>query len=342
MKTKLFLLIALISFSTASMAQNDAAKLRVNRRMAGGVRSQINKELDQGQSPQQPQQQQSYQSQQSQTQTPAPKVVATTTPKVISDVDKDIPVVKGTDEYTYAVIIGNEKYTSEAAVPYAEHDAEIFKAYVQKTLGVPEKQIRYASNAGLNKMRASVKWLTQAMEVSEGKAKVIFYYAGHGIPNESNQSAYLLPVDGMGSDPESAYSLDKLYSELSKQPAQYVAVFLDACFRGAKREGGMLASARGVAIKARTQAPKGNMVVFTAAQGDETAYPYKEMGHGMFTYYLLKKLQETKGEATFGDLGTYLTKEVKHQSFLENNKMQTPAVNVAVALQNSWKNFKLK
>ena len=54
----------------------------------------------------------------------------------------------------------------------------------------------------------------------------------------------------------------------------------------------MLASARGVAIKVKQTIPVGNMVVFTAAQGDETAYPYKEEEHGLFTYYLLKKLQE--------------------------------------------------
>ena len=267
-----------------------------------------------------------------------PKTVA----HKVAGVDVNIPTTTQMDRNTFAVIIGNEKYDDEADVPYAENDAKIFKAYVQKTLGVPEKQIRYASNAGLNKMRSLVKWLTQAMEVSYGEAKVIFYYAGHGIPNESNQSAYLLPVDGMGSDPESAYSLDRLYSELSKQPAQYVAVFLDACFSGAKREGGMLASARGVAIKAKAQTPQGKMVVFTAAQGDETAYPYKEMGHGMFTYYLLKKLQDTKGDVTFGDLGDYLTSEVRRESFGENNKIQTPTVIPSQNLLNSWQTMKLR
>ncbi|WP_321436645.1 hypothetical protein [uncultured Bacteroides sp.] len=42
----------------------------------------------------------------------------------------------------------------------------------------------------------------------------------------------------------------------------------------------------------------GNVVVFSTAQGDETAYPYKEKGHGLFAYFLLKKTQETKGAVT--------------------------------------------
>jgi hypothetical protein len=65
----------------------------------------------------------------------------------------------------------------------------------------------------------------------------------------------------------------------------------------------MMAAARGIAIRAKPGAPQGNMVVFSAAQGDETAYPNHEKGHGMFTYFLLKKLQETKGDVTLSELG---------------------------------------
>ena len=66
------------------------------------------------------------------------------------------------------------------------------------------------------------------------------------------------------------------------------------------------------------------------------------MQHGLFTYFLLKKLQETKGNVTLGELGDYLKSEVKRQSFLKNNKVQTPMVSVATLLQNQWKTIKLK
>ncbi len=259
-----------------------------------------------------------------------------------SPVDQQVPAGTSDNKNAFAVIIGNENYDNEVDVPYAENDANIFKQYVRTTLGIPDKQIRMMTNATLNNIRSAVRWLAQAMEICNGKGRVIFYYAGHGIPDESTQSAYLLPTDGMGSDVESAYSLKRLYGELGKMNAERVTVFLDACFSGAKREGGMMASARGIAIKAKPQEPEGKMVVFTAAQGDETAYPYKEMRHGMFTYYLLKKLQETKGDATLGELQEYLTDEVKRQSFIENNKMQTPSVTVSPAMGPHWKKMSLK
>ena len=179
------------------------------------------------------------------------------------------------------------------------------------------------------------------MDAYNGEANIIFYYAGHGIPDESNRTSYLLPVDGVGNDVSTGYSLDKLYADLSSKPAKSVVVLLDACFSGAKRDGGMLASTRGVAIKAKQNEPKGNMVVISAAQGDETAYPYEEKGHGMFTYYLLKKLQETKGDVTLGDLADYVTSEVKKRSVVVNGKMQTP---IATASNNAadWRNWKLR
>ena len=261
---------------------------------------------------------------------------------VVTNVDLNIFVSNKVDRNTFAVIIGNEKYDDEADVPFAENDAKIFGEYCQKTLGISEKHIRLITNAGFNDIRKAVSWLKQGMEAYGGEGRVIFYYAGHGIPDEKTQNAYLLPSDGIGNDIESAYSLNKLYQALSELPAQSVTVFLDACFSGAKREGGMLASARGVAIKAKPAEAKGKMVIFTAAQGDETAYPFKSQRHGMFTYYLLKKLQETKGLVTLGELGDYLKREVKRESFDENNKMQTPSVTASPALQASWRSMKLK
>ena len=259
-----------------------------------------------------------------------------------TSVDQNIPVAAQYDMNTFAVIIGNEKYAEDVTVPFAGHDAQVFKEYVQRTFGVPEKQINYIENAGLNKIRTAVRWLAKAMEVTNGKGRAIFYYAGHGIPDEASKTAYLLPVDGMSADKESAYPLSRLYQELGAIPSERITVFLDACFNGGKREGDMLASARGVAIKTKAIAPQGNMVVFTAAQGDETAFSMKSQQHGMFTYYLLKKLQESKGQLTLGDLSDYLTKEVKRESFEKNNKIQTPVVNTAPSLTTSWRTMKLK
>ena len=267
-----------------------------------------------------------------------PKVMANYN---INEIDTKIIQNPSNNTNTFAIVIGNEKYKNEVDVPFANNDSKIFSQYVEKTLGVPHNQIRLIENAGYNDIRIAVSWLVQAMQVCRGKGKAIIYYAGHGIPDESDLSAYLLPVDGIGNDPGSAYSLKDLYDKLGGVEAQSVTIFLDACFSGSKREDGMLASARGVALKTKQSAPKGNMVVFSAAQGDETAYPYKDKQHGMFTYFLLKKLQETKGNVALGELSDYLVKEVGRESFVRNGKMQTPTTTPSTKATN-WRNWKLK
>ena len=258
-----------------------------------------------------------------------------------SAVDENIPISNKKNTNTFVVIIANENYQSVASVPFALNDGNIFREYCLKTLGIPEKQIKYIPNATGNQIKAQVNWLQTICEVFED-AQIIFYYAGHGIPDESSRTAYLLPVDGLGTDVTTGYKLDDLYSALGNIPANNVTVFMDACFSGSKREQGMLASARGVAIKAKSGMPQGNMVVFSAAQGDETAYPNNEERHGMFTYFLLKKLQDTKGDVTLHELGEYITKNVSQQSILLNGKSQTPCVTPSATLDASWREWKLK
>lgn len=260
-----------------------------------------------------------------------------------SDVDTNIPIIqKGISENTFVVIIANENYQEVSKVPYTINDGEIFAEYCKKTLGIPESNISLVKDATANNMKREIRWLTQILEQFKGEAQAIVYYAGHGIPDESTKDSYLLPVDGYGDDPTTGYSLNELYKTLNSVPSKSTVVFLDACFSGAQRDGGMLASARGVAIKAKPTAPLGNMVVFSAAQGDETAYPYKEQNHGLFTYYLLKKLQESEGNITLGELSDYITDQVGKKSIIVNRKSQTPTVSVSSSLKGNWKELKLK
>ena len=103
----------------------------------------------------------------------------------------------------------------------------------------------------------------------------------------------------------------------------------------------MLDSTRGVAIKAKPYTPKGNMVVFSASTGDETAFPYKDQSHGMFTYFLLKKLQETQGMVSLGELADYIKTNVSRKAIVETSKSQTPTILISNETNGNWINWKL-
>jgi hypothetical protein len=258
-----------------------------------------------------------------------------------SDVDLNIPETKSKNDKTFAVIICNENYGLVAGVPMAQNDGTTFAKYCEKTLGLPKDNIRLYKDASYGIMIRALRDIEAIAAAYQGDLKVIFYYAGHGIPNEQTKDAYLLPVDADGKQTDGCYSLKKLYSQLGALNAHSVVVFLDACFSGSKRDDGMLVAARGVAVKPKEEAPTGNMIIFSAASGDETAMPYKEKGHGLFTYYLLKKLQDTKGDVTLSELGKYIKTNVRQKSTVVNKKPQTPSVVSAAGMTGSWENLKM-
>lgn len=259
-----------------------------------------------------------------------------------SDVDRNIPRNPEVNDKTFAVIIANENYTLLPAVPYALNDGSIFSEYCHLTLGIPRKNIHFVKDATLNNMRAEIDWIQQIACAYEGKARVIVYYAGHGIPDEKTRTSYLLPVDSYGSNVLTGYNLSDLYAALSKYPTFSTIILLDACFSGAQRNGEMLVSARSVAIRSKVETPNGNLVVLSAATGDETAYPYQEKKHGMFTYFLLKKLQETNGDAHLGEIAEYVKEQVQKCSLVENLKGQTPTIISSRKIMTYWQDLKLK
>lgn len=257
-----------------------------------------------------------------------------------TSVDTKIAVNSTTDDKTFVVIISNENYKHEESVPFAINDGEVFKIYCQKTLGIPEDHIRFAPDATLGEMNFAIYWLGNMLNAFDGEARAIVYYSGHGMPDENGKEAYLLPVDGFSQMTEGALSTKNLYSKLKEMNSRNIMVFLDACFSGAKRDGKMLASSRGVAVKVKNDPVGDNTVVFSAATGDETAYPLKSQKHGMFTYYVLDKMQQSGGHTTLGELSDYVTQQVKRKAVVENNgKSQTPTV-IASSNNNGWRNWR--
>jgi hypothetical protein len=97
--------------------------------------------------------------------------------------------------------------------------------------------------------------------------------------------------------------------------------------------------ARGVIITPREETPTTNMVVFSACTGNETAYPYANQKHGLFTYFLLKKLQEDKGKTSYKHLAEYISRNVKQNSLRLNGKLQSPTAHSALPASewNGWR-----
>ncbi|MFW5983338.1 MAG: caspase family protein [bacterium] len=265
-----------------------------------------------------------------------------------SDVDIKIPETEVQRENTYALIIGNENYkkyqsrlTSEQNVEFAKNDAKTFAQYCRLTLGVPKENIRLETNVISSKMRRDIEWLVSKAKYGGEDVKLIFYFSGHGAPHEETKEKYLMPVDISGSHVDEGIKLSKLYKELTQYSSERVTTFIDACFSGGGRETGLLA-AKVVKVEPKDNTIfEGNLISFSSSQGEQRSYFYKEKQHGLFTYYLLKKIKQSKGNIQYGDLKNYLTKKVPLKSVDLYEDKQVPAINYSLDVKEKWENWKL-
>ncbi|MDE5871531.1 MAG: caspase family protein, partial [Muribaculaceae bacterium] len=185
-------------------------------------------------------------------------------------------------------------------------------------------------------------WLAKIQDPED--KNLIIYYAGHGVPDVKNQNkAYLLPTDVRGTSPQRGIALDEFYQKLGDLAFNQTTVFLDACFSGVNRENeGVTEGLRAVEVDAENaELGGGNVVVFSAAQGNETAQGYPEEGHGLFTYYLLKEIRDSYGETTLGNLSDAVISNVSQKApQMKMRKGQTPSTNASDELGDRWRRLR--
>lgn len=264
-----------------------------------------------------------------------------------SDVDNSIPKLDNTNPYRFALIIGNEDYSSsqvdlnsEINVEFAKDDASAFKEYAMNVLGIPEKNVIFLLDATTGQMNQGISKLNLIIKNTQGNSEVFVYYAGHGLPDEQTKEAYIMPVDVSGKNASEGIMLKEMYGKLTEFPSKNVTVFIDACFSGGARKQGLVA-ARGVKVKPKEEMLKGNILVFSASSGEQSSLSYKEKNHGLFTYFLLKKLKDSNGMVNYGDLYKFIKDNVSLESVLVNDKEQTPQINVSDSIMDKWEKFKL-
>lgn len=262
-----------------------------------------------------------------------------------SSVDKNIPENKSKKPNRIALVIGNENYANtlnaEINVEFASQDAFVFRNYAMSVMGVEQDNMFFLQDATAGQMRKEIDRVTELVKRIGNDAELIFYYAGHGLPDDVTKIPYLIPVDVDATNLTAAVRLSEIYQKFSATGACKITIFLDACFSGGGRHQGLLAS-RSVKIKPQLEMASGNMVIFSASSGEQSALPYALEKHGIFTYYLLKKLQETAGEVTYEQLSDYLKTSVGQESLRKNGKPQDPEVQFSPAVENTWRGWNFR
>jgi len=160
---------------------------------------------------------------------------------------------------------------------------------------------------------------------------VVIFFAGHGAPEvdprgieRDGLAKYLVPIDA---DPDDLYStalpMDELQTIFARIEAERVVAFLDACYSGAAG-GRTFTSKRTRASHVddlfleRLTRSKGRAIV-TASRTTEVSIELPELGHGIFTYYLVQGLKgaadlNRDGIVMLQELYEYVEQEVSKKS----------------------------
>ena len=239
--------------------------------------------------------------------------------------DIDTPAYKLSErENDFAVVIGISKYSDLPEAQFAERDAEAVKNHLL-ALGFPSRNVVLLTGekAGYKSMEKFIEtWLPRH---ADKNSRVFFYFSGHGAPDVASGKAYLVPWDGDANYIENTgYPLHRLYQKLNALKAKDVIVVMDACFSGAGGRSVIAKGARPLITKVDTKlANNSKVVVFAAASADEITGTEESQGHGLFTYYFLKAINEAKGEATITNIYGYLQPRV-NDAARRQGRDQTP------------------
>ena len=235
-----------------------------------------------------------------------------------------------TDNNRIAIIIGIEKYQylNNLDAKYANRDANAFRAYATRALGIPSSNVEVLVDDKATRTQILKTFKNNLRRLAGKKGKDIhIFFAGHGLASDNGEDLYILPQDGESSLLEdTAISRVELIELIQQVNPNSVTMYFDTCYSGQTRDEQLLvASLRPVRIVADEQETPDNFTIFTASDYDQTSGSIEEAKHGMFSYYLMKGLEgnadlNTDNKITNGELISYLKDNVSQEAFIQNRQ----------------------
>jgi uncharacterized caspase-like protein len=230
-------------------------------------------------------------------------------------------------------VIGVEKYRSGIeSPPGPRKDASRFAELAKTSLGIAPDQVQIELDEEATKasIERSLSW-AQASVPPGGR--IYFYFSGHGAPDPTAGTAYIVPADG---DPkfldDTAIPIKEILAKLGRSKAKEVLVFVDACFSGRKGDRPL--------TYVKDETPPAQTAVFSASKGNETAGPAPTGDAGLFSSVLFDGLGKGEadingdGRVSLGELSMWVSPRVQRLAS-QDHRPQNPVLTLGPSLGNA-------
>lgn len=236
----------------------------------------------------------------------------------------------------FAVVIGIDKYRDLPAALSARADAEKFAGMLERTMGLPAANVRLATDdhATRTDIQQHLEWLKSSVP-SGGRA--YFFFSGHGSPNESDGSAYIVPYDAsVTAVSATSIALSDATAMLSASKAKDVIMIVDACFSGGGGRSVLPKGARPL-VRVREADPTPNLALFASATGAQISGQSLDGTMGVFTKYVVEGIAtgqadgDGDGQLTLRELADWVSPRVSREA-KKSQRDQTPRLAVGKGL----------
>lgn len=208
-----------------------------------------------------------------------------------SDVDFDIPSTSQISENTFAFILTAEKLPGGRIATAANNDGEVFKKYLENTMGVPSKNILFYKDGTFGQFHSMIKRITDISDVYESDANIIVYLSGVGIVDVTPKDRLFFPTDVSYDNIQStAISINEICNAL-RDLESTCTIIVDSPFDGKDREGNNLLSGRGVIVSQNSIPVRDGLTILLSANNSGRSILSEDGAHGLMTYVLLKQIR---------------------------------------------------
>lgn len=233
-----------------------------------------------------------------------------------------------------ALVVGIEKYRELSSPSGARSDAQRMGHVFGNTFGIPEVNVRVITDDRATKsdIEKSLDWATAVVKPG---GRIYFYFSGHGAPDPTTGTPYLVPYDG---DPayldRTSVKLEAVSAALAASPAREVLLVADACFSGQGERSVLAKGARPIVLAKRsTEKTPSKVAVLSASGAAETSGPSPSGNGGLFTEMFVEGLATGRadadgdGQISLTELTEYVAPRVA-RSAKRDGREQHPQVNV--------------